>query len=197
MLAVLMMWGEVEGSIGRSPKGVGWDSVKEQAELMGVSGVQGTLDEELDWDLGDESPDQAVRVRDLVVDWMSCTQSLRASGGKEDMYLPYDEQEWVFSSKLRRWVRNIPVDLMKLSGAELWARVQADVQRRYGKGVRIGKVFLAMSPCCKTFSKVDPTNATRGHHYRLCDKENPSMPQCRPRTTLQRRGDRHTKQTGW
>ena len=106
VLALLMMWGEVEGSIGRSPEGVGWNSVKEQAELMGVTGVQGTLDEELEWDLGDELPDQAMKERDLVVDWMSCTQSLRASGGKEDMYLPYDEQEWVFSSKLRRWVRN-------------------------------------------------------------------------------------------
>ena len=176
VLALLMMWGDVEGSIGKSPEGVGWNSVKEQAEMMGVSGVQETWDEELEWGFGQFVPDQAAQGRDLVVDWMSCTQSLRASGGKEVMYLPYDKQEWVFSSKLRRWVRNIPVDLMKLSGPQLWDRVQADVRRRYGKGVTIGKVFLAMSPCCKTFSKVDSTNVSRGNHYRLSDTEHPLRP---------------------
>jgi hypothetical protein len=176
VLAVLMLWGEVEGSVGGSPKEDWWTRGQQQAELMGVQTVQETLGEELDWDVGSEGPELTETVMDVVVDWMACTQSLKAAVPEGVAYLPYDKQEWVFSSKYGRWVHNLPVDLLGLNGQELWARVQADMQARYGAKVRIGKVFLAMSPCCRTFSKVDSSNTTRGHNYRKCDKDHPTRP---------------------
>ena len=42
--------------------------------------------------------------------------------------------------------------------------------------VKVELLLLAMSPCCKTFSKADSSNVTRGHNYRLHGEENPDRP---------------------
>ena len=190
VLALLMLWGEVEGSVGASPKAEWWTRGQQQAEMMGVQTVQETLAEELDWELGSEGPDLAETVTDVVIDWMACTQSLKAAVPEGVLYLPYDKQEWVFSSKYGRWVHNLSVDLLDLNGQELWDRVQQDVKAKYGARVRIGRVFLAMSPCCRTFSKVDSSNTTRGHNYRKCDRDHPTRP---PRDSTSVKGRRAHK----
>ena len=92
VLAVLMLWGEVEGSVGVSPKEDWWIRGQQQAALMGVQTVQETLEEELDWDVGSEGPDSTETVMDVVVDWMACTQSLKAAVPEGVIYLPYDRK---------------------------------------------------------------------------------------------------------
>ena len=42
--------------------------------------------------------------------------------------------------------------------------------------VKVELLLLAMSPCCKTFSKVDSSNTTRGHNYRLHGEDHPDRP---------------------
>ena len=182
---VLMVSGEVEGSVGTTPKADWWLEGQKQAQAMGIEVVQDTLDEDLDWDLGAESPTEQERVMDVVVDYMACTQSLRAAVPEGAISLPYDIQEWVYSSKMKKWVQNIQVDLMSLTGSQLWEKIQEDVAKMYGTQVQIGKIFLAMSPCCRTFSKADSSNVTRDNHYRLHDKDHPTKP---PRDTTTRKG---------
>ena len=68
----------------------------------------------------------------VVVDWMSCTQSLKKAvaeiPGVE--YVGMDFQEWVFSHAMKGWVRNVnvPIDLTKIEPAMLWATVGGTAQ---------------------------------------------------------------------
>ena len=109
---------------------------------------------------------------------MSCTQSLRKAVQKMPgvEYVGLDIQEWVFSHSMRGWVRNVPIDLTRIEPALLWATVEQEIQHRRQAMVKVELLLLAMSPCCKTFSKADSSNVTRGHNYRLHGDENPDRP---------------------
>ena len=119
--------------------------------------------------------EEVVRV---VVDWMLCTQSLRKAVQKMlgVEYVGLDIQEWVFSHSMRGWVRNVPIDLTQIEPALVWATVEQEVQHRRQAMVKVELLLLAMSPCCKTFSKADSSNVTQGHNYRLHGEENPDRP---------------------
>ena len=90
------------------------------------------------------------------------------------VYIGYDRQEWVFSGSERVWVQNEVADLMTLDGPGLYARVQQDMSRRLGEEVEVVIVLLGMSPCCRTFTKTDSSNQSRGHNYR--DHTHPHRP---------------------
>ena len=82
---------------------------------------------------------------------MSGTQSLRAAVPRGVVYLPFDLQADMYSAMYGGWVENIVVDLLLVTGAQLWDMVQTQIRKRFGARVKVGKVLLAMSPCCKTF----------------------------------------------
>ena len=92
------------------------------------------------------------------------------------MYIGLDIQEWVFSHAMKGWVRNVQVDLMRVGARELWDIVCDEVRRRVGPQVEVVLRLRAMSPCCKTFSKADSSNTTRGNNYRLHGKDFPERP---------------------
>ena len=58
----------------------------------------------------------------------------------------------------------------------MWDFVQAEVQVRCGREAEVGSLLLAMSPCCRTFSRADSSNKTRGHNYRLSGEDHPTRP---------------------
>ena len=122
--------------------------------------------------------DAGVTLVEVVVDWMSCTQSLRLAVEEqgEAMYIGLDIQKWVFSHAMKGWVRNLQVDLMQLKPWELWEIVCEEARRRAGPDVEVVLRLLAMSPCCKTFSKADSSNTTRGNNYRLHGQNFPERP---------------------
>ena len=78
-----------------------------------------------------------------------------------------DKQEWWWSHSMMGWVQNIPVDLMHMSYGQIADKVQGHLNQAAGRQVDMTVVMLAMSPCCKTFSRADSSNITRGHNYRL------------------------------
>ena len=83
------------------------------------------------------------------------------------------------------WVKNIAVDLSLVTGAQLWSMVQTQIRERFGARVKVGKVFLAVSPCCKTFSKADSSNISRANSYRLRRAGHPSRS---PRDAMTEKG---------
>lgn len=179
LIAALMVMGEVEGGVGEVP-GEWWQAGARKA-------AQVTGDETLAQDLGlaqeqvgAECP--SVTGRDglirVVLDWMACTQSLERAVGPGEMYIGFDIQKWVYSGLARRWVQNEVMDLVKATPEELEEEVKRVVRRRLGLPadyeVQVQVVLVGMSPCCKTFSKADSSNQTRGHHYR--DHSHPDRP---------------------
>ena len=75
--------------------------------------------------------------------------------------------------------------------------MQQDVADRYGPQVRIGRIFLAMSPCCRTFTKTDSSNVPKGHNYRLHDRSNPTKPPKSRSTVKGRMAHRADKMVKW
>lgn len=86
------------------------------------------------------------------------------------VYLGLDWQKWVYSHAMRGWVQNVQVDLMQISNFDLWKLVEDEVQKVAGKPVEVEVVLMAMSPDCRTFTKIDSSNVTRGNNYRLHGK---------------------------
>ena len=107
----------------------------------------------------------------VVLDWMAGTQSLQQAAGAKHMYIGYDIKKDVFSGTLRDWVKNEVMDLVETTPQALLEDVKRVVRERLGRPagceVRVRVVLLGMSPCCKIFSKVDNSNKTRGHNYRI------------------------------
>ena len=124
----------------------------------------------------------------VVLDWMAGGQSLKktvagltqeeikqmsvGSGHspghhKGIVYVGLDKQEWWYSHAMQGWVRNVPVDLMKVGYQEILEIVQGALDEVAGRRVEMTVVLLAMSPCCRTFSRADSSNTGRGHNYRL------------------------------
>ena len=174
LLALLLLSGEMEGGVGHSPEESWWEQGKERAKWLGM-GEEKVLPDDtkgVEQQLGATGPSKQV---DVVVDWMSGTQSLRAAVPRGVVYLPFDLQADVYSVN-GRWVKNIAVDLLLVTGAHLWDMVQTQIRKRFGARVKVGKVLLAMSPCCRTFSKADSTNISRDNHYRLSGPDHPSRP---------------------
>ena len=114
----------------------------------------------------------------IVLDWMAGTQSLRKAVEElgELMYIGIDLQEWVYSHTMGGWVQNLKVDLLELTPDMLWQLVCDEVYRRVSEEVEVQVLLLAMSPCCKTFSKADSSNTSRGHNYRLHGPAHPDRP---------------------
>ena len=71
-------------------------------------------------------------------------------------------------------MRNEVVNLMKVTPEELEQRTVEVVRSRCGEEVEVLVQLLGLSPCCKTFSKTDSSNQSRGHHYR--DHRHPHRP---------------------
>jgi len=193
-VATLMVGGELEGTLEEDPRAAGWwqRAVETGVRVWGKEAVVNDT-EGLDWtaiddheegtSLAQEAPDwtevnnieegtslaREEGVMLVVVDWMSCTQSLRKAVAEIPGvdYVGLDIQEWVFSHAMRGWVRNVPIDLTKIEPALLWATVEQEVQHRRQAMVKVELLLLSMSPCCKTFSKADSSNTSRGHNYRL------------------------------
>ena len=124
----------------------------------------------------------------VVLDWMAGGQSLKktvagltqeeikqmsvGSGHspghhKGIVYVGLDKQEWWYSHAMQGWVRNVPVDLMKVGYQDILGIVQGALDEVAGRRVEMTVVLLAMSPCCRTFSRADSSNTGRGHNYRL------------------------------
>ena len=116
----------------------------------------------------------------VVVDWMAGSQSLRKAVEKERnlIYIPLDWQEWVYSRAMRGWVQNVVIDLCSATPREVWAKVLEVTREKVGQvhSRQVQVALLAMSPDCTTFSKVDSSNVTKGHNYRLHDKGHPNRP---------------------
>ena len=77
------------------------------------------------------------------------------------------------------------MDLLELTPDMLWQLVCDEVYRRVGEAVEVQVLLLAMSPCCKTFSKADSSNTSRGHNYRLHGLAHPERP---PKETTSEKG---------
>ena len=183
VVALLLLSGEVAGGVGHSPKESWWGQGKERAKWLGV-GEERVLPSDttmVEQTVRATGPDKQV---DVVIDWMAGTQSLRAAVPRGVLYLPFDMQAHMYSVH-GEWVTNIAVDLSLVTGVQLWAMVLAQIRQRFRSQVTVGKVLLAMSPCCKTFSKADSTNISRGNHYRLSGADHPSRP---PRDTTTAKG---------
>ena len=150
-------------------------------------------------------PDQPLPVM-VVLDWMSGTQSLKrtmkdlnegdlramsggAAGNKREhkgiVYVGLDSQRMVFSHAMQGWVRNLKVDLMDMTYEGILRRVQRELDKAAKRPVAMTVVLLAMSPCCRTFSKVDSVNGPRGEHYRLHGTAHPTRP---PRDNTSKKG---------
>ena len=91
-------------------------------------GEDSVATEILDWTDIDNHRERASLAQDgevvkVVVDWMSCTQSLRKAVEKLPgvEYVGMDIQEWVFSHSMQGWVRNVPIDLSQIEPALVWA----------------------------------------------------------------------------
>ena len=127
----------------------------------------------------DQESGPTVDTVEVVVDWMACTQSLRRA--VEDSahltgyeYIGLDIQEWVYSVAMRGWVKNVQIDLSRATPKQVREAIVAEMTDRMGlephSGVKIVVKLLAMSPCCRTYSKADSSNSGRGNNYRLHGK---------------------------
>ena len=183
VLAMLMVLGEVEGGVGEAPA-QWWTKGKARCLRAGVSQAQ-QPHEEVRAALPEREWGETVRV---VVDWMSCTQSLRRAVPADMMYIGFDWQEWVYSGLQQEWVQNEVADLISLEPWDLWQKVQEVVWKRVGRRVAVEVVLLAMSPCCRTFSKADSSNVSRGHNYR--NHDHPERP---PKDSTSKKGKEAAK----
>ena len=122
----------------------------------------------MDWMAGSQSLKKAVRDLDKAsILKLSEGAGLPARHHTGIVYLGLDKQEWWWSHSLMGWVRNIPVDLMAMSYGQIVAKVQGLLNQAAGRQLDMTVVMLAMSPCCKAFSRADSSNTTRGNNYRL------------------------------
>jgi len=122
----------------------------------------------LDWMAGSQSLKKSVKELDkAAIMKLSVGAGLPAKHHKGIVYVGLDKQEWWWSHSMMGWVQNIPVDLMHMSYTQIVDKVQGQLNQAAGRQVDMTVVMLAMSPCCKTFSRADSSNITRGHNYRL------------------------------
>ena len=180
LVALQMMEGRVEGYMGEDPRTADWweEAVETGRRVWGEE----TVAQEGDIRNSEKRPRallaQGGRVVMIVVDWMAGTQSLRKAVEELGtvMYIGIDLQEWVYSHTMGGWVQNLKADLLELTPVMLWQLVCAEVFKRIGEEVEVQVLLLAMSPCCKTFSKADSSNTSRGHNYRLHGPAHPDRP---------------------
>ena len=135
----------------------------------------------------------------VVIDWMSGSQSLRQAVKKVApwaVYVPLDIQSTVFSvAEGMGWVTNVEIDLVKTKEEEVWRVVTDYVQKQKGKAVTIRTLLLAMSPCCKTFSKANNANIRKDNHYRDCKhKDRPPKDRHSDKGKLAMRADAMVRQ---
>ena len=173
-MAVLLLQGDVEGGVGLSPRGTWWAQGREAMAKMGMAVQEDSVEDRSIGSLMEDEHSGQRKVQ-VVVDWMAGTQSLRSAVPRGVLYIPFDWQEWVYSLE-RNWSQNIVVDLSQVGGQQMWDLVQAEVRVRCGRGAEVGSLLLAMSPCCRTFSRADSSNTTRGHNYRLFGLDHPTRP---------------------
>ena len=171
-MAVLLLQGDVEGGVGLSPRGTWWAQGREAMAKMGMAVQEDSVEDRSIGSLVEDEHSGQRKVQ-VVVDWMAGTQSLRSAVPRGVLYIPFDWQEWVYSLE-RNWSQNIVVDLSQVGGQQMWDLVQAEVRVRCGRGAEVGSLSLAMSPCCRTFSRADSSNTTRGHNYRLFGLDHPT-----------------------
>ena len=176
VVALLMLMGAVEGGVGESPKEQWWQQGVAVAKQ--VLGEEAVVDQE---EVPDEEGSACPEVRDetqqgvrVVIDWMSGSQSLRRAVPKGVMYIGFDIQEWVYSGAERVWVRNEVADLLKVQPVQLEEKAREIASRRCGRPVEIEVKMIGLSPCCRTFSKTDSSNQSRGNNYR--DHQHPDRP---------------------
>ena len=167
MLATLMLLGELEGGVHESPKEDWWEKGQRAAAKLTGHQQGRTVETTVKREVGAVVPEVGNRRTVRVVgDYMACTQSLARVVPANVLYLPYDRQEWVYSGATGEWVQNLVADLMLLSPQQLWRRMQRDAEVILGEPVDLEILMMGMGVCCKTFSKADSSNITRGHNYR-------------------------------
>ena len=84
-----------------------------------------------------------------------------------------DSSEWVFSNAMNRLVRNVHVDLTQLTLTQMIEKAEEDMSRSTCRKVILSVGLLAMTPCCRTFSKTDSCNVSRDNNFRLHGPGNP------------------------
>lgn len=77
----------------------------------------------------------------------------QGAGWYNIIYVPVDIQEWVQSHTLQGWVRNIAADLTTTEAGDLWRLIHTHLEAKLGEWVDWELSLMAMSPCCKTFSR--------------------------------------------
>ena len=65
---------------------------------------------------------------------------------------------------------------MQTSPERVWEIAQEVVRQKAGIKVTLRLLMVATSPCCKTFSKADSSNVTKGNNYRLHLQSTPTRP---------------------
>ena len=83
------------------------------------------------------------------------------------VYVPLDVVEWVWSKARRAWMQNVVVDL-RGSPYQIWLKICLALQLRgvSTEGLMRRVLMVWMSPPCRTFSRVDASNRSRGWGYR-------------------------------
>ena len=182
-IAMLMLEGRIEGHVGRGPReGDWWSKAVEVWDRMGIgTGDQGDGAGAVEGahflgvipairqggaqqqrrQLGEEG------VARVYLDWCSGAQSARPAAEEGGyIYRGGDIRRHVYSAREKRWVENLPVDLMKGTFAGIWEVVQRSVEQEVGEGVKVVLGFVGGGPCCITFSRMNRVNEERGCAYR-------------------------------
>ena len=105
----------------------------------------------------------------VVVDWMAGSQSLKSAVEKEcpwAVYVPLDIKKKVFSVRENKWLLSVQIDLEAATTTQVWQRVQEEAWHKTQQRTKVKLLLLAMSPCCKTYSRANTCNVRRGCHYR-------------------------------
>ena len=115
--------------------------------------------------------------RGIAVDLGAGTQSFKEEAeSKGLLYVPIDIEEWVYSASRGRWMHNLAVDA-RGPPHQVWNNIRKAALLAWSLDLGAQPVkarLLWMSPPCRTFTKMDRTNASRGWNRR--DHTMPSAP---------------------
>ena len=201
-MGVLLLEGRVHGGVGIGPRvGTWWAEARKLAMTMGQ--CRGPLcDAHWEWPTVIRGQKKTAKgVVRVAIDLMAYTQSarLQLERKKGVLYLPMDKLEWVYSAIERQWVQNIVCDVLTDSPEELLEKARQGAQTLLGEEgyTVIEVVALWTSPECRTFSKADSTNRSRGWSFR--DHTLPHRPPLQGPDTkwgmMARRADRLVQRT--
>ena len=169
-IGLLMMEGHIQGPVGAgSREGRWWEEASSLGQALGAAPVR---EKALGMKVGSIATAAKMQVA-VGVDLMAGTQSGRQAMEAEGlMYVPMDKEEWVFSALERTWVQNVVCDLLVDSPEVLLQKVREMVEGWFGKGQEFSISGLWASPDCRTFTKCDATNRSKGCGYRDHSKDN-------------------------